>query len=335
MWIRIDDNFNNDPKIIGLSHDAIAIWLKCLVEVNSQVGRGRWRHASIPRVKVIEMFSGCQDMNPGTLESELAELIDRRLIEAKTDEDGIEWFEFVNWDRYNGAACEAKAKQTRSKREAGRIGGRKSGEVRAKRNEANTKQTRSKRDPERSRHEAKRSPEPEPEPEPYKPPQTPPNGGAGSAKQKTPKKQRGEGTPNPPPTPEAEVLLEYANQVRREYRAREGLTELAPMRWPTQDGEILSRLSESGLERCKAAIRGSYREPRFLELKLDKYLAPAFREVWFARLLDADPERPRARPKPRNQDQDLDPEDTLPLDEWRAARAARMAKIQAAGGGYA
>lgn len=143
-WVKVDDKAWSHPKFIGLGAGAVRLWLFALCWVNGQETDGR-----VPRHALRVLGSSVKDAN---------QLVAARLW-AET-EDGWVFHDYLN---YQPSAEENKARRE-AKADAGRSGGKRSGEAR-RQNLAN--QTRSKTEaPASTLVEPKRTPDPDPDPDP-------------------------------------------------------------------------------------------------------------------------------------------------------------------------
>ena len=113
-WFKVDDGFYDNPKVVGLSHEAVALWLLGGTWASKQLTDG-----SVPAKMVARL--GC------TVDA-AQELVDEGLWDRVNG-----GFEFHDWEDYQPSRAVVEERR-KVRAEAGRKGGLKSGESRREAN---------------------------------------------------------------------------------------------------------------------------------------------------------------------------------------------------------
>lgn len=113
-WFKVDDGFYDNPKVVGLSHEAVALWLLGGTWASKQLTDG-----SVPSRMIARL--GC------TFDA-AEELVDVGLWDRINGD-----YEFHDWEDYQPTRAVVEERR-RVRAEAGRKGGLKSGESRREAN---------------------------------------------------------------------------------------------------------------------------------------------------------------------------------------------------------
>lgn len=113
-WFKVDDGFYDNPKVVGIPHEAIALWLLAGTWASKQLTDG-----SVPAAMVGRL--GC------SLDAAEA------LVEAGLWDRFNGDYQFHDWDDYQPTRADVEERR-RVRAEAGRKGGLKSGESRREAN---------------------------------------------------------------------------------------------------------------------------------------------------------------------------------------------------------
>lgn len=122
-WVKLDDNFPDHPKLVGLSAEAGWLWVRCLAYCNRLRTDGK-----VPRAVVERMTRSARAPR---------ELVGVGLWHELHTENGASHYAVHDYLDYQASAAEIE-EHVEKKRAAGRKGGKHSGENRRSTSEADT-----------------------------------------------------------------------------------------------------------------------------------------------------------------------------------------------------